>query len=70
MQAVALGRTTAVVARSARAYLRDGLVTVPVLDAEPVSVILAWPRGSRSRAVAGFVRAATEVAGARGGRQA
>ena len=66
MQAVALGQTTAVVARSARAHLRDDLVTVPVLDAEPVSVLLAWPRGSHSSTIAGFVRAAAEVASTRG----
>jgi hypothetical protein len=35
---------------------------VPVSDLRPSEVVAAWPDTSRSRAVAGFVRAAVEVA--------
>ncbi len=38
------------------------LVFVPVSDLRPSEVVAAWPVTSRSRAVAGFVRAAVEVA--------
>ena len=38
------------------------LVFVPVSDLSPSEVVAAWPDTSRSRAVAGFVRAAVEVA--------
>ncbi len=38
------------------------LVAVPVLDAVPVSLVLAWPERSRSVALAAFVRIAAEVA--------
>ena len=62
MQLVALGRTVAVVPESVRGHLRRDLVTVPVPDAPPTTVVLAWPEGSRSPAIAGFVRTATEVA--------
>ena len=44
------------------AHLRRDLVAVPVLDAGPVSLVLAWPERSRSAALAAFVRAAAEVA--------
>jgi hypothetical protein len=40
-----------------------GLAFVPVSDLSPSEVVVAWPDASRSRAVAGFVRAAVEVAG-------
>jgi len=39
-----------------------GLAFVPVSDLSPSEVVAAWPDTSRSRAVAGFVRAAIEVA--------
>jgi DNA-binding transcriptional LysR family regulator len=59
MQLIALGRTIAVLPESVRDSLNAGLVTVPVLDAHPTTVVLAWPERCRSRAVAAFVRAAT-----------
>jgi DNA-binding transcriptional LysR family regulator len=59
MQLIALGRTIAVLPESARDSLNAGLVAVPVLDAHPTTVVLAWPERCRSRAVAAFVRAAT-----------
>ena len=38
------------------------LAFVPVSDLSPSEVMAAWPDTSRSRAVAGFVRAAVDVA--------
>jgi len=41
--------------------LRGDLAAVPVLDAPAVTTVIAWPPHSRSRAVAGLVRAATRL---------
>ena len=60
LQLIALGRTTAVLPESVRPGLADGFATVPVLDAHPVTTVIAWPPHSRSRAVADFVRIATD----------
>jgi DNA-binding transcriptional LysR family regulator len=65
MQLIALGRTIAVLPESVRTHLRHDLVCVPVLDAPPITVLIAWPQHSRSQAVAAFVRAATAVAAQR-----
>ncbi|MEU1387329.1 MULTISPECIES: LysR substrate-binding domain-containing protein [unclassified Nonomuraea] len=62
MQLVALGRAVAVVPASVRGQLRDDLVCVPVTDAEPTTLILAWPQGHRTSALVAFVRTATTVA--------
>ncbi len=62
-QLIALGRTIAVLPESCESRLPAELVAVPVIDARPTTVVVAWPRHSRSRAVAAFVRAATTVAG-------
>jgi len=59
---IALGRVVAVLPESTRTHLRGDLVAVPVLDAHPSTLLLAWPAGVRSRAVAAFVRAATTAA--------
>jgi DNA-binding transcriptional LysR family regulator len=64
LQLVALGMTLAVLPESAADRLPAGLVGVPVLDAPPTTVVVAWPRHSRSRPVAAFVRAATAVSAA------
>ncbi|MGW5722722.1 LysR family transcriptional regulator [Amycolatopsis sp. NPDC003865] len=61
LQLVALGQVVAVVPESARRHARADIVCVPVLDAPRTSVLLAWPDRTRSRAVAAFVRAATDV---------
>lgn len=65
MQHIVLGQMIAVIAMSANDHLRHDLVTVPVVDAEPVSVLLAWPTDSRSSTLGSFVRAAAEVAAQR-----
>jgi DNA-binding transcriptional LysR family regulator len=62
MQLIALGRTVAVLPESVHAHLRSDLVCVPVRDAPPTTVVVAWPEHSRSLAVAAFVRACTAVA--------
>ncbi|WP_211766417.1 LysR family transcriptional regulator [Kutzneria sp. CA-103260] len=61
MQLISLGRMTALLPESVRVNLRADLVAIPVLDAEPSTIMLSWSERSRSRAVAAFVRAATEV---------
>ncbi|MGM0355299.1 LysR family transcriptional regulator [Streptomyces sp. ECR3] len=58
-QLIALGRTTVVVPESVGVDLRRDLVAVPVLDAPPVTTVIAWPPYSRLRAVADLVRVAT-----------
>ncbi|MEY9926397.1 DNA-binding transcriptional LysR family regulator [Catenulispora sp. GP43] len=60
-QLIALGRTTVVVPESAAVDLRRDLVAVPVLDAPPVTTVIAWPAHSRQRAVADLVRVATRL---------
>jgi DNA-binding transcriptional LysR family regulator len=64
LDAVALGNAVAYVPVSLADQYRSavGVVFIPVTDLSPSEVIAAWPAGSRSRAVAGFVRAAVEVA--------
>jgi LysR family transcriptional regulator, benzoate and cis,cis-muconate-responsive activator of ben and cat genes len=60
-QLIALGRASAVLPESCRAHLRRDLVAVPVPDAPTVTTLIAWPPHSRSRALAGLVRAATRL---------
>ncbi|MFI1280873.1 LysR family transcriptional regulator [Streptomyces sp. NPDC020858] len=59
LQLIALGRACWIAPESCRAQLRDDLAAVPVLNAPTVTTVIAWPPHSRSRAVAGLVRAAT-----------
>jgi DNA-binding transcriptional LysR family regulator len=61
VQLIALGRAAAVLPESVRAHLRHDLAAVPVLDAQPVTTVIAWPPHSRSRALGGLVRAATRL---------
>ena len=61
LQLVALGRAAVVLPESVRGQIRDGLVCVPVLDAHPVTTVIAWPRHSRSPGVAGLVRTASRL---------
>jgi DNA-binding transcriptional LysR family regulator len=67
LDAVALGNAVAYVPASLADQYRSapGLAFVPVTDLSPGEVLAAWPDTSRSRAVAGFVRAAIEVAASR-----
>jgi DNA-binding transcriptional LysR family regulator len=61
LQMVALGRACWIAPESCRNQLRDDLTAVPVVDAPAVTTVIAWPPHSRSRAVAGLVRAATRL---------
>ncbi|MER5795476.1 LysR substrate-binding domain-containing protein [Streptomyces sp. NPDC001980] len=47
-----------------RRYPRPEIAYRPVDDLEPAALAVAWPQGSRSAAVAAFVRTATAVAAA------
>ncbi|WP_345574696.1 LysR family transcriptional regulator [Nonomuraea rosea] len=62
MQLSALGRLIVVAPESVREQLRRDLACVPVLDAPPTTVVLAWPERTRSRALAAFVRTAAALA--------
>jgi DNA-binding transcriptional LysR family regulator len=64
-QLIALGRTIAVLTRSVVGPLGPDLVCVPVLDAAPSTLVVAWPQAGRGRHVAAFVRAATTAAARR-----
>ncbi len=61
LQLIALGRASAVLPDSVRGQLRDDLVVVPVLDAPPVTTVIAWPPHSRSTAVAALVATALRM---------
>jgi DNA-binding transcriptional LysR family regulator len=60
-QLIALGRTAAVLCASSRSWLWNAHAAVPLTDAPHVTTVLAWPPHSRSRAVAGLVRTATQL---------
>lgn len=62
LQLIALEQTIAVLPASVRQDLRRDLVCVPVSDAPSITVALAWPERSTSRALAAFVRAAATIA--------
>ncbi|KOX00729.1 LysR family transcriptional regulator [Streptomyces sp. NRRL B-1140] len=61
LQLIALGRACWIAPESCRTHLREGLAAVPVRDAPTVTTLIAWPPHSRSRGVAGLVRAAVRV---------
>ncbi|WP_261558880.1 LysR family transcriptional regulator [Frankia tisae] len=59
LQLVALGQTVAMVPRFVTTPLRHDLACVPVTDAQPVTLLLAWPAHSTSPAIAALARAAS-----------
>ena len=61
VQLIALGRACAVLPDSVRAQLHGDVTAVPVLDAPPVTTVIAWPPHSRSGAVAALVRTAEDL---------
>ena len=70
LDAVTLGNAVAYVPVSvAHQQHSADLAFVPVSDLSPSEVVAAWPDTSRSRAVAGFVRAAAEVAASHASKQ-
>ena len=64
-QLIALGRTIAILPRSIAEPLGPDLVRVPVLDAVPSTLVVAWPPAAPARHVEAFVRVATTVAARR-----
>ena len=63
LDAVRLGGAVAYVPASVATQNPSAdLAFVPVTDLSPSEVVAAWPAASRSRAIAAFIRAATEVA--------
>ncbi|GAA1725075.1 LysR family transcriptional regulator [Streptomyces yatensis] len=60
-QLIALGRATVIIPESACTGLRGDLAAVPVLDAPPVTTVIAWPPQSRLRTVADLIRVATRL---------
>lgn len=62
LELIALGRAVAVLPESISTQLRPGLTAVPVADAAPTTLALAWPEHSRAKPLAAFVRVATETA--------
>ncbi len=58
LQLILLGRMVAVLPESIGDRLPPGTVCRPVTDAEPSTLVIAWPRACPSRQVASFVRAA------------
>jgi DNA-binding transcriptional LysR family regulator len=66
MQLVALGQLVAVLPDSVRQRAWPDVVCVPLLDAPPTAVVVAWPERTTSRAVAALIRASAEAAEAVG----
>lgn len=62
LQLVALGRAALLLPASAHSQLRHDVVCVPVVDAAPVELLLAWSAEHRAPMLAAFVRVATRVA--------
>jgi LysR family transcriptional regulator, benzoate and cis,cis-muconate-responsive activator of ben and cat genes len=60
-QLIALGLTITVIPESIVTDLRRDLTAVPVLDAPPVTTVIAWQPESRDRAVADLIRVATRL---------
>lgn len=54
-------RSVAVFPDSARAWLWTEHTAVPLTDAPPVVTHIAWPAHSRSLALAGLIRTATQL---------
>ncbi|MGW2684096.1 LysR family transcriptional regulator [Streptomyces sp. NPDC001414] len=68
-ECVAAGTAITMVPRSvAEQYSRPDIAYVPVADAEPDRVLLAWAAGRNSPLIAAFVRAAAGAAGAEASR--
>jgi len=58
LRVTARGRAVGLLPRSVLDSLDHDLVTVPVVDAAPARLLLAWPQGTGSAAVSALVRAA------------
>jgi DNA-binding transcriptional LysR family regulator len=58
MHLIALGHKIAVLPRVLTRPLREDLITIPITDLPPVTLLLAWPAHSTSPPVAALARAA------------
>jgi LysR family transcriptional regulator, benzoate and cis,cis-muconate-responsive activator of ben and cat genes len=66
LEVVALGQAVALIPASlATDNPRQDVTYLPVVDADPYVVSIAWPAGSRDKALAAFVRTAMEVSAER-----
>jgi DNA-binding transcriptional LysR family regulator len=63
LQLIELGRAVAVLPASARLRARPTLAYVPVVDAPPTSLVLAWEPQAKSTALADLIAAAVDLAG-------
>ncbi|KPC90861.1 LysR family transcriptional regulator [Streptomyces sp. NRRL F-6602] len=63
LQMITVGRTIGVLPRSLVEPVPPGLTCVPVTDAPPSSLVLAWPEQDRRPLVASFVTAALRTRG-------
>ncbi|MGK5554656.1 LysR family transcriptional regulator [Actinomadura kijaniata] len=61
LQLIALGRAAAILPDSCRSRLGPELAAVPVLDAPPVTTVIAWPSHSRSLPLAALIRTALRL---------
>jgi hypothetical protein len=67
LKLVELGEITTVLPASVvTRYPRPGVEYLPVVDAPPVTLVVAWPQQSRSMAAAALVRAAVSSGSAAG----
>jgi DNA-binding transcriptional LysR family regulator len=64
LQLVALGRAVVLLPASLQDHIRRDVVCVPVRDAAPTTLLIAWPSEHRSPALASFVHTAAKVAAA------
>lgn len=64
LQLVALGRAVALLPASLQNQIRRDVVCVPVSDATPTRLLIAWTSQRRSRALALFVHTAAKAAAA------
>ncbi|MFI1509602.1 LysR family transcriptional regulator [Streptomyces sp. NPDC020597] len=62
MQLVALGQVVAILPESVRRRAWPDVACVPLLDAPPTAVVVAWPERTTSRAVAALIRASADAA--------
>lgn len=65
MQLIELGRAVAVLPESSRRKARRGLAYIPVTDADPTTLVLAWEPTTKSLPLADLIATATDLARSR-----
>lgn len=61
LQLIGLGRAAALLPESSRTQLGPEHAALPVVDAPPVTTLIAWPPHSRSRPLADLIRTAARL---------